>query len=219
MISQLIFMGPPGCGKGTQTHKLAEELNLPRIDTGSMLRAVAKEDNPLGRRVKDLIDGGNLAPIEVVASVIKNRLTQDDMKNGFILDGYPRSLEQAEVLDEILSELNKDKEVNLKVINFDMPIETLVERLVNRRTCRGCGKIYNLMFVKPKKTGICDVCSSELGSRKDDTAETAQVRMQTYKKQTKPLIEFYEKRNLLYNVNGNQNIDEVYTEIIETVRK
>lgn len=215
MTKAFIFLGPPGCGKGTQTELLAKELKLPHVDTGSLLRKNIKEGTEVGLVAKSFIDKGQLVPIEVVSTVIKNRLKEDDCKNGYILDGYPRSLEQAYALDNILDELKQDLEV--EAIYFDIPTDVLVERLVNRRSCPKCGKIYNLKTSAPKVNGKCDDCNTDLIQRKDDTKETAALRFETYEKETRPLLEFYTKRGNLKKVNANQSIDSVWNDLIKLI--
>lgn len=215
MTKAFIFLGPPGCGKGTQTELLAKELKLPHVDTGSLLRKNIKEGTEVGLVAKGFIDKGQLVPIEVVSTVIKNRLKEDDCKNGYILDGYPRSLEQAYALDNILDELQQDLEV--EAIYFDIPTDVLVERLVNRRSCPKCGKIYNLKTSAPKVNGKCDDCNTDLIQRKDDTKETAALRFETYEKETRPLLEFYTKRGNLKKVNANQSIDSVWNDLIKLI--
>jgi len=211
MTKAFIFLGPPGCGKGTQTDILSKELNLPHIDTGSLLRENIKNGTEIGLVAKGFIDKGQLVPIEVVSNVIKNRLKNDDCKGGYILDGYPRSLEQAEALDKIVDELKQD--VDITAIYFDIPTDVLVERLVNRRSCPVCGKIYNLKTSAPKTEGKCDICNVDLIQRKDDTKETALLRFETYEKETHPLLDFYTKRGILKKINANQNIDDVWEEL------
>ena len=218
MTKAFIFLGPPGCGKGTQTELLARELKLPHIDTGSLLRKNIKEGTEIGLVAKGFIDKGQLVPINVVSTVIKNRLMEADCANGYILDGFPRSLEQATELDKILDELNgKIKKEDIMAVYFDIPTEVLVERLVNRRSCPKCGKIYNIKTSAPKKAGFCDDCDVELIQRKDDTEETAKLRFETYKNETHPLLEFYTKRGNLQTINANQPIDKVWADLIKTV--
>ncbi len=220
MTKAFIFLGPPGCGKGTQTDLLAAELKLPHIDTGSLLRKNIEDKTEVGLIAKGFIDKGRLVPIDVVSNVIKNRLISPDCNNGYILDGFPRSLEQALALDKILDEINsKIKKEDILAIYFDIPNDVLVERLVNRRSCPKCGKIYNLLTNPPKTSGICDVCKTELIQRKDDTRETAELRFKTYENETHPLLEFYTKRGNIATVNANRPIDKVWSDLINLVKK
>ena len=218
MKKELIFLGPPACGKGTQTAKLAEYLNFPHVDTGSLLRAEIKNETPDGVIAKSFIDKGNLVPLDLVARIIKNRLAQDDCRNGYILDGYPRSVEQADKLVSINDEINGNEKVDFRAIYFDIDTNVLVERIVNRRSCPVCGEIYNLEFKPPKKVGVCDKCGVELTQRKDDTREVAQARFDTYFHETAPLIEYYKNRGVLKSINANGTIDEVWERLLEVIK-
>lgn len=215
---ELIFLGPPACGKGTQTDKLAKYLNFPHVDTGSLLRAEIKNETPEGKFAKTFIDKGELVPADLVAKIIKNRLLQDDCKNGFILDGYPRSVEQADILEEIKKEINKGTEADFRAIYFDIDTNVLVERIVNRRSCPVCGEIYNLEFKPPKVEGHCDKDGAELTQRKDDTREVAQARFDTYFKETAPLIDYYKSKGVLRTINANGTIDEVWERLLEVIK-
>lgn len=215
---ELIFLGPPACGKGTQTDKLAQFLNFPHVDTGSLLRAEIKNETPEGKFAKTFIDKGELVPADLVAKIIKNRLLQDDCKNGFILDGYPRSVEQADILEEIKKEINKGTEADFRAIYFDIDTNILVERIVNRRSCPVCGEIYNLEFKPPKVEGHCDKDGAELTQRKDDTREVAQARFDTYFKETAPLIDYYKSKGVLRIINANGTIDEVWERLLEVIK-
>lgn len=214
---ELIFLGPPACGKGTQTTKLAEFLGFPHVDTGSLLRAEIKSGSENGMIAKSFIDKGNLVPVDLVGQIIKSRLAQDDCKNGYILDGYPRSLEQAEMLDVINSEINGQTEVDFKAIYFDLDQSVLISRIVNRRSCPKCGEIYNVKFKPPVKDGICDKCGETLTQRKDDTEEIAKARFETYFHETAPLIDYYKKRGVLKTINADGTIDEVWERLLEVV--
>ena len=218
MKTELIFLGPPACGKGTQTAKLAEYLNLPHVDTGSLLRAEIKAQSPAGIEAKKFIDKGNLVPVELVSRIIKNRLSQDDCKDGYILDGFPRSLEQAEQLTKINDEINGSNEVRFMAIYFDIDTSILVERIVNRRSCSKCGEIYNLAFKAPKEEGVCDKCGGELTQRKDDTREIAQSRFDTYERETAPLINYYKGKGVLKSIDANGTIDEVWERLLEVIK-
>ena len=218
MKTELIFLGPPACGKGTQTTKLAEFLKFPHVDTGSLLRAEIKKESPAGIEAKSYIDKGNLVPVELVSRIIKNRLSEDDCKQGYILDGFPRSLEQAEQLTKINSEINKDNDVRFMAIYFDIDTSILVERIVNRRSCSKCGEIYNLEFKAPEKDGICDKCGGELTQRKDDTREVAQSRFDTYNRETAPLVKYYTDLGVLKTIDANGTIDEVWERLLEVIK-
>ncbi len=214
---ELIFLGPPACGKGTQTEKLAKYLNFPHVDTGSLLRAEIKKETPDGKIAKSYIDKGNLVPVDLVAKIIKNRLAQDDCKNGYILDGYPRSVEQADKLELINNEINNGEKVDFRAIYFDIDTNILVERIVNRRSCPVCGEIYNLEFKPPKVAGKCDNDGAELTQRKDDTKEVAQARFDTYFHETAPLIEYYKNKGNLKTIDANGTIDEVWERLLKVV--
>ena len=214
---QLIFMGPPASGKGTQTKMLAEKTGFPHVDTGSLLRAAIKNETELGKIAKSYIEKGQLAPAELVASIIKERLLQDDCKNGYILDGYPRSVEQALMLDDIMKEINQGIETEFKAICFDIPDDMLLERIVNRRSCPKCGRIYNTKFLPPKKDGICDDDGEVLVQRKDDTQEVAKARFETYYAQTEPLIDFYTKRGSLVHLDATGDTEKIFEKLLKLI--
>lgn len=214
---QLIFMGPPASGKGTQTKMLAEKTGFPHIDTGSLLRSAIKNETELGLIAKGFIEKGQLAPAHLVASIIKERLTEKDCQNGYILDGYPRSVEQALLLDEILAEINKNTETEFKAICFDIPDEMLLERIVNRRSCPKCGRIYNTKFLPPKTAGFCDDDNEALIQRKDDTEEIAKARFVTYYEQTEPLIDFYTKRGTLVHLDATGTTQEIFDKLLQLI--
>ena len=216
MKKELLFMGPPASGKGTQTHRLSEETGLPHVDTGSLLRAAIAKGTEAGKIAKFHIDQGHLAPIEIVASIIKDRLLEDDCKNGFILDGYPRSLAQALALDDIKKVIDTE-DVDFKVINFEIDEDILLDRIINRVSCPKCKEIYNKKYNPPKVDGICDKCGAELTQRKDDTEEVAKERFAIYHKETEPLIEFYKKRGQLINLDASGTSDEVYERIKDII--
>ena len=218
MKKELIFMGPPASGKGTQTKKLSAETGFVHVDTGSLLREAMAKGTEAGKIAKDYVEKGALVPVEVVAQIIKDRLKQDDVQKGFILDGFPRSIEQAEMLDDMLKEIDDGKEVQTKVIYFEIPIENLMERIIYRRSCPKCGAIYNLKTMPIKQEGICDACGSELVQRKDDTEEIAKKRFDTYFEQTAPLIDFYNNRGLLVRLDATGSIDEIYNKLKEVIK-
>jgi len=217
MKRQMIFLGPPACGKGTQTAKLAEHFGLPHVDTGSLLRAEINAQTENGMIAKQYIDKGHLVPAELVGSIIKNRLSQSDCQNGYILDGYPRSLKQAEILEKINAELNGDEKVNFMAIYFDVDESVLITRIINRRSCPVCGEIYNLKFHPTKVEGICDKCGGELTCRKDDTEEIARERFDTYFKETAPLIDYYKAKGVLKDLNAKGSINEVWKRLLSIV--
>ena len=218
MKKELIFLGPPACGKGTQTNRLSEYLGFPHIDTGSLLRAEIAKATPDGLIAKSFIDKGQLVPPELVGKIIGNRLAEKDCENGYVLDGYPRSLAQAEMLAEINSNIDKEK-ADFKAIYFDIDTELLIERIVNRQSCPKCGEIYNKKFKPSKVENICDKCNVELKTRADDNEEIARARFDTYFRETAPLIEFYEKKGVLYKMNANGSIDEVWDRLLKIVNK
>ena len=214
---QLIFMGPPASGKGTQTKMLAKKTGFPHVDTGSLLRAAIKNETEYGKIAKSYIEKGQLAPAELVASIIKERLMRDDCKNGYILDGYPRSLAQALMLDDILKEINEGVETEFKAVCFDISEDMLLERIVNRRSCPKCGRIYNTKFLPPKIEGICDDDGETLTQRKDDTEDVAKTRFETYYKETEPLIEFYTKRGNLVHLDATGTAEEIFEKLLKLI--
>lgn len=217
MKREMIFLGPPACGKGTQTNRLAEYFNLPHVDTGSLLRAEIKSESENGKIAKQYIDKGQLVPVELVAKIIKNRLAQKDCEEGYILDGFPRSAEQADMLTKINEELDGDKEVSFKAVYFDLDQEILISRIVNRRSCPKCGEIYNIKFHPPKTEGVCDKCGTELTQRKDDNEETAKARFETYFRETAPLVDYYKNKDVLRTIDANGSIDEVWERLLKVV--
>jgi len=214
---ELVFLGPPASGKGTQTSRLSKELNFPHVDTGSLLRKALSEGTPDGLVAKSYIEKGQLVPVEIVASIIKSRLNEADCAKGFILDGFPRSTEQAEMLEGMLKEIDADNAVDFKVIYFDIDQQLLLDRIIYRRSCAKCGKIYNLLSLKPKTEGACDDCGAELVQRKDDTEEIAKSRFETYFKETAPLIDFYEKKGSLTKIDANGEVAEVWERLLKAV--
>ena len=217
MKREMIFLGPPACGKGTQTNKLAEYFNLPHVDTGSLLRAEIQSGSDNGKTAKQFIDKGQLVPVELVAKIIKDRLSQKDCENGYILDGFPRSAEQANMLTKINEELDGDKEVSFKAVYFDLDQEILISRIVNRRSCPKCGEIYNIKFHQTKIEGACDKCGTELTQRKDDNEETAKARFETYFNETAPLVDYYKNKNVLRTIDANGSIDDVWERLLKVV--
>ena len=217
MKKELIFLGPPACGKGTQTAKLAEFLGFPHVDTGSLLRAEIQKETPNGIIAKSFIDKGNLVPVELVGSIIKDRLSEQDCYEGYILDGYPRSIEQADMLEVINNDINGDMKTEFMAIYFDINQDVLISRIVNRRSCPKCGEIYNIKYKPTKVEGICDKCNSELIQRKDDNEEVAKARFETYFKQTAPLIDYYKQKGVLKTLDADGSIDEVWERLIKII--
>ncbi len=217
MKKELIFLGPPACGKGTQTGRLAEYFGFPHIDTGSLLRAEIAKETEEGKIAKFHIDQGHLVPLDLVATIIGKRLAEKDCNNGYVLDGYPRSMEQALKLDEINEKINRDTEASLIAVYFDIDTELLIERIVNRQSCPKCGEIYNKKFKPSKIENICDKCNVELKTRTDDTEEIAKERFNTYFEQTAPLIEFYKNKGVLRKINANGTIEEVWNRLLKVI--
>lgn len=211
----ILLMGPPGAGKGTQAARLVEEFKIPHISTGDMFRAAVKEGTPLGMQAKACMDKGQLVPDEVTIGIVKERLSKADCKKGFILDGFPRTVEQAVALDKILKELG----ITLKcALNVNVPATELIRRAVGRRICKKCGATYHVEFKPSQKGDICDVCSGELYQRADDSEATMKNRLSVYEEQTKPLISYYEKEELYKEVDGSQSMDKVFQDIVAILR-
>ena len=207
---KIIMLGAPGAGKGTQAKMIAEKYGLPHISTGDIFRANIKNGTELGKEAKEYMDKGLLVPDELTVRLLLDRVAQDDCKNGYVLDGFPRTIPQAEVLDEKLSELGEKVDY---AINVDVPDENIVNRMSGRRACLSCGATYHIVSIPPKKEGICDVCGSKLVLRDDDKPETVQNRLKVYHDQTQPLINFYEKKGVLRSVDGTLPMEEVFTAI------
>ncbi|QOR66789.1 adenylate kinase [Cytobacillus suaedae] len=206
----LVLMGLPGAGKGTQAERIVDSYSIPHISTGDMFRAAIKEGTPLGIKAKSYMDQGNLVPDEVTIGIVRERLSKDDCKTGFLLDGFPRTVAQADALEGMLTELGKSIDY---VINIDVDQSILMERLTGRRICKSCGSTYHLVFNPPAHDGVCDKCGGELYQRPDDNAETVGNRLEVNLEQTKPLLDFYNAKGYLRNINGQQHIDEVFADI------
>ena len=207
---KIVFMGPPGAGKGTQAEKIIEKYQIPNISTGDMFRKAIKDQTELGMEAKRYMDQGALVPDHVTIGIVKDRLSESDCKSGFLLDGFPRTVDQAKALDEILTSL--DSKIDY-VINIDVDLDILKERLTGRRICRSCGATYHMVFNPPAVAGVCDKCGGELYQRKDDNEETVGNRLDVYVSQTKPLLDYYSLAGNLVNINGQQSIDLVFAEI------
>lgn len=207
---KLIIMGPPGAGKGTQAALIKTTLNIPHISTGDMFREAIKNQTALGVEAKKYIDKGELVPDSVTIGLVKERLSNDDCQKGFLLDGFPRTIPQAEALDKILQELNIQLDA---VINIAVDDSVLIDRIVGRRVCPKCKAGYHITNLKSKVEGICDVCGEHLVQRKDDTEETVKNRLNVYANQTKPLLEYYESFGLVKTINGIGDIDVIFNNI------
>ena len=206
----LVLMGLPGAGKGTQAEKIVNKYGIPHISTGDMFRAAMKEETELGLKAKSYMDKGELVPDEVTIGIVRERLSKQDCESGFLLDGFPRTVPQAEALEEILSDLNKKIDY---VINIDVDQDILMERLTGRRICKDCGATYHLVFNPPAKENVCDRCGGELYQRADDNAETVQTRLEVNIKQSQPLLNFYESKGYLRNIDGQQDIKKVFADV------
>lgn len=208
----LILLGPPGAGKGTQAAMLVERLSIPQISTGDMLREAVRKKTEMGLKAKECMDSGSLVPDDVVIGIVRDRLQQEDCVGGFILDGFPRTVPQADALSQCLTELGKNLDA---VVSLDVDIDALVARLTGRRTCGGCGKGYHVVFDPPKLDGVCDVCSQPLIQRDDDKEETIRNRMTVYHEQTAPLESYYQQQGLLSSVDGMADISVVQEQILK----
>jgi len=213
---RIILLGAPGAGKGTQAKKMIEKYGFIQISTGDILRKAVADGTPLGKEAKVYMEKGELVPDSVVIGLVKERLSQDDCKKGFILDGFPRNISQAKSLDKVLQEINMPLQL---VLSIDVDMDVLMKRLTGRRTCRQCGQMYNIYYNPPKKEGICDKCEGQLYQREDDKEETIRKRLEVYEAQTAPLIEYYEKTGILKRINGVGNIDDIFANICAVVEK
>ncbi|EAC3455061.1 adenylate kinase [Listeria monocytogenes] len=207
---KLVLMGLPGAGKGTQAEQIVEKYNIPHISTGDMFRAAMKNNTELGRKAKSFMDNGDLVPDEVTNGIVRERLSEDDAKDGFLLDGFPRNVEQAQELENILSDLGTELDA---VINIDVEKDVLMKRLTGRWICRTCGKTYHEIYNPPKVPGKCDLDGGELYQRDDDKKETVEKRLNVNMKQTKPLLDFYSEKGKLHNINGEQEIKDVFVDV------
>lgn len=208
----IILMGLPGAGKGTQASEIVKKFPIPHISTGDMFRKAIKDETNLGKEAKSYMDRGELVPDEVTVGIVKERISEDDAKKGFLLDGFPRTIEQAEALNSIMSEL--DREIDA-VINIEVPEEELMNRLTGRRICEKCGTTYHLVFNPPKVDGICDIDGGKLYQREDDNPETVSNRLSVNVKQSKPILEYYDEKGILKNIDGSKEIDEVTNDVID----
>ncbi len=212
---RLIFLGAPGTGKGTQASVLAEKYSIPQISTGDILRKAVADRTELGKKAKAIMDSGGLVPDDVIIGLIEDRLSQPDAEKGYILDGFPRTIKQAQALDKLLPE---DKSIDA-VIYFDVPAEEIVGRLTSRRTCSVCGKNYNMKTDPPPPDNKCLVCGGDIIQRDDDKEETVRNRLSVYNEKTAPLVEYYDKQEKLYRIDGSQEVEEVRKDIFDLCEK
>lgn len=208
---KILVMGPPGAGKGSQSAKIREHYNIVSISTGQMFRDAYNNNEPIGIEAMKYIKNGNLVSDDITNEIVKIRLSKTDVDSDFILDGYPRTVAQAIALDEMLTEMGTKLDA---VVNILSSHDVLFERMEQRRVCKGCDATYHLRFKKPSKEGVCDVCGSELYQRLDDTHESVKRRLDIYESKTKPLLDYYDKKGILYNVNGMQDFNHVYEDIV-----
>ncbi len=207
---RLILMGPPGSGKGTQAEFISGQLGIAHISTGNMFRKAISGRTELGSKAKEYLDSGRLVPDEITVGIVRERLQEPDCKKGFLLDGFPRTVAQAQALDEMVAKMGLALDA---VINIQVPREEILKRLTGRRMCKECGGTYHVSFSPPLQADRCDKCGGDLYQRDDDTESTINKRLDVYKEQTEPLIAYYEKQRLLKDINGNQDIKEVLAEI------
>ncbi|MCR5608161.1 MAG: adenylate kinase [Lachnospiraceae bacterium] len=211
---KIIMLGAPGAGKGTQAKKIAEKYSIPHISTGDIFRANIKNGTELGKKAKTYMDQGLLVPDELVVDLVIDRFAQDDCANGYVLDGFPRTIPQAEALDAALAKINEKIDY---AINVEVPDENIIKRMSGRRACVSCGATYHLEHIPPKKEGICDTCGAELILRDDDKPETVQKRLNVYHEQTQPLIDYYTSKNVLKEVDGTVDMAEVFAAIVKVL--
>lgn len=209
-----VLLGPPGAGKGTQAVKLVDKYQVPHISTGDIFRKNISEGTELGVKAKSYIDAGKLVPDELTCEIVTSRLLEDDCANGFLLDGFPRTIFQADKLDQFLKENGMKLDI---VINLSVPSEQIISRLSGRRICRSCGASYNIVSIPPKKEGVCDRCGGELYQRKDDAPETVASRLKTYDEQTAPLVDYYKNTGVLADFDGTKDAEAIFGDIVQTI--
>ena len=208
---KIIMLGAPGAGKGTQAKQIADQYKIPHISTGDIFRANIKNGTELGKKAKQYMDQGLLVPDELTCDLVMDRIKQDDCKNGFILDGFPRTIPQAEALTAALDKIDQKMDY---AVDVDVPDENIVNRMSGRRACLKCGATYHVVFAAPKTEGVCDTCGEALVLREDDKPETVSKRLNVYHEQTQPLIDYYTSHNVLKTVDGTKQLDEVFQEIV-----
>ena len=210
----LMVFGAPGAGKGTQAKYLVQKYGIPQISTGDMLRVAIVDKTAMGLEAKKFMDAGELVPDSTIIGIIKDRLDKDDCENGFVLDGFPRTLAQAEALEDLMKKSGKKLD---KVLSFDVPDELIIQRIAGRRVCPKCGASYHIEFNSPKEEGICDACGSNLIIRKDDNADTVKNRLENYHNQTAPLIDFYKDMGVFAQIDGSQELNKVTKDMFEVL--
>ena len=210
-VMKIIMLGAPGAGKGTQAKQIAAKYEIPHISTGDIFRANIKEGTALGMEAKSYMDKGQLVPDELTVKILLDRVAKDDCKNGYVLDGFPRTIPQADVLDEAVTKLGEKIDF---AINVDVPDENIIRRMSGRRACLKCGATYHIVSIPPKKEGICDACGEELVIRDDDKEETVKARLEAYHKQTQPLIDYYNNKGILKEVDGTKDMNDVFADIV-----
>ena len=208
---KIIMLGAPGAGKGTQAKQIAAKYSIPHISTGDIFRANIKNGTDLGKKAKEYMDQGLLVPDELTCDLVMDRIAQDDAKNGFVLDGFPRTIPQAEALDAALTKIGQSMDY---AIDVDVPDENIINRMSGRRACLNCGATYHIVSIPPKKEGICDTCGNELVLREDDKPETVKKRLDVYHDQTQPLIDYYNGKGILKSVDGTQPMEKVFEDIV-----
>jgi len=213
---QIVLFGPPGAGKGTQAKFLSEEFNIPHISTGDILRENVKKGTALGMKAKSYMDKGELVPDQLLNDLVRSRLEEPDTKKGFLLDGYPRTIPQAKALDEIMDDLNRKLDA---VVNIDVGTNALVRRLSGRRICKSCGASYHVEFNPPAVADVCNACGGELYQRADDSEVAIKNRLAVYKKQTQPVLDYYKKKGVLIDIDGDREIEEVKADVISALNE
>jgi len=211
---QIIFLGPPASGKGTQSAFIVEKYNIPHVSTGDILRKAIKERTPAGILAEKIINEGNLVPDDVMINIVKDRLSKPDCKNGFLLDGFPRTIPQAEALEVITKEINQPIDL---VINLVIDQDLLIERVIGRRICKSCNASYHLKNNPPKKQGVCDICGGELFQRADDNEQSVKVRLEAYDKQTSPLVHYYAEKGIVKDIDASKEIDQIFDDISKII--
>ena len=209
---KIIMLGAPGAGKGTQAKKIAEKYSIPHISTGDIFRFNIKEGTELGKKAKEYMDQGALVPDELTIGMLMDRIQKEDCKDGYVLDGFPRTIPQAESLRKAITEMGQEIDF---AINVDVPDENIINRMSGRRACISCGATYHIVYNKSKVPGVCDVCGSELVLRDDDKPETVKKRLAVYHDQTRPLIDYYKEAGVLVNVDGTQELNKVFSDITD----